>query len=201
MPDKIQISATTADLLTKAGKHTWIQKRSYAICPKGKGQMETWWLLPQRCKTLGGENESDHMSVGRSEPYSDQGGEPQLDEGRSFHFKSGLGKKESRLIDWNVDILSRIIKQIVARRAALAVETSIARNKRGNGKSSIDEAATVVDETIAYDRSFLEEVQEIIALPEPKTGATNLLQLAASVELDPRVVEDLQDYCTCIAKM
>ena len=42
--NRIQLSQATADLLIKAGKQSWIIKRSDEIEAKGKGRMQTYWL-------------------------------------------------------------------------------------------------------------------------------------------------------------
>ena len=42
--NRIQLSQATADLLTKAGKSSWMVKRSDEVQAKGKGLMQTYWL-------------------------------------------------------------------------------------------------------------------------------------------------------------
>lgn len=42
--NRIQLSQATADLLIKAGKQSWIVKRSDEVEAKGKGRMQTYWL-------------------------------------------------------------------------------------------------------------------------------------------------------------
>mmetsp|Transcript_12076 Transcript_12076/g.23087 ORF Transcript_12076/g.23087 Transcript_12076/m.23087 type:complete len:851 (-) Transcript_12076:163-2715(-) len=44
---KIQCSATTANLLIESGRESWLEKRADPIKAKGKGEMETWWILPK----------------------------------------------------------------------------------------------------------------------------------------------------------
>lgn len=41
---RIQVSQTTADLLTAAGKSAWLTPREDKILAKGKGLMSTFWL-------------------------------------------------------------------------------------------------------------------------------------------------------------
>lgn len=48
---KIQISKATADLLILAGKSRWITPREDKIVAKGKGELETYWVDPQK-KTM-----------------------------------------------------------------------------------------------------------------------------------------------------
>ena len=43
-PGHIHLSSTTASLLIEAGKEKWIVPREDLIHPKGKGEMQTYWL-------------------------------------------------------------------------------------------------------------------------------------------------------------
>lgn len=42
---KIQVSAVTADLISKAGKHYWLTQRDGTVSAKGKGEMEVSYEL------------------------------------------------------------------------------------------------------------------------------------------------------------
>lgn len=46
--DRIQISQETADELIVAGKADWIMPRQDKIVAKGKGELQTYWLLAKR---------------------------------------------------------------------------------------------------------------------------------------------------------
>lgn len=47
--NRVQVSATTAKLLQhKHGKGHWLQPREDLVHAKGKGAMETYWLVPER---------------------------------------------------------------------------------------------------------------------------------------------------------
>jgi len=45
-PTKIQISEQTAELLTQANKSSWFIPRDELITAKGKGTLQTYWLIP-----------------------------------------------------------------------------------------------------------------------------------------------------------
>jgi len=203
---KIQVSQETADLLTAAGKWTWISPRSETVHAKGKGEMQTYWLLPQvmdasteppppsQCGSIEsfGANmtmacSSDGMSsidsllssesadtdtplltvsaprrrrrskrersirhlnkIKRSRDHSAATFGEFSSSQQSFkdltvdnditlaasHIPSIYSKKvyelssekKARLIDWNVDVLVRVLKQIVARRKAMAKWMSV----------------------------------------------------------------------------
>jgi Adenylate and Guanylate cyclase catalytic domain len=44
--NRIQVSQKTADLLMAAGKGHWLTARDTLVEAKGKGKMQTYWLLP-----------------------------------------------------------------------------------------------------------------------------------------------------------
>ena len=45
---RIQLSQETADLLVKAGKGSWLEERRDMVEAKGKGTLQTYWLVPGR---------------------------------------------------------------------------------------------------------------------------------------------------------
>ena len=47
MANKIHISNITAQLLIEAGKEDWLEKRTDKVTAKGKGVLDTYWLLPR----------------------------------------------------------------------------------------------------------------------------------------------------------
>ena len=44
-PHKIHLSAKTAELLIQGGKSHWIQPRKELVKAKGKGEMQTYWVV------------------------------------------------------------------------------------------------------------------------------------------------------------
>ena len=44
LPNRIQVSQETADLLIMAGKADWLQTRPDKVIAKGKGELQTYWL-------------------------------------------------------------------------------------------------------------------------------------------------------------
>ena len=93
--------------------------------------------------------------------------------------------KESRLVDWNVEILGRLLKHVIARRNALGLEMST--------------------EEVKLDRpegqTVLEEVREIITLPKFDASAAKNQEDPEKMELDLEVKEQLHDYVTTLASM
>lgn len=52
--NRIQASQATADLLILAGKSNWIQSREELVNAKGKGQVQTYWIMPKSNSSPGG---------------------------------------------------------------------------------------------------------------------------------------------------
>ena len=117
--DHIQVSEATADLLIRAGKSNWIIKRGEVVTAKGKGDVETYWIR-QRNKNSSmssmGHASGDSLTIPSTHSHmldeaattrSDLWGRLQVHEGR----------QRQRLIDWQVELLSSILKRILAKRA------------------------------------------------------------------------------------
>ena len=96
--------------------------------------------------------------------------------------------KVERLVSWNVDLMLRLLKQIVARRQVLLQENPDRKQD--------------ADETIYMTRedTLLEEVKESIDIPSD-FYSKDAQKLAKSVQLDPVVEHQLQDYVRKVATM
>jgi hypothetical protein len=96
---KIQISQATADLINNAGKFHWVQPREDMVNAKGKGVLHTFWLNPRNSSSKAS-SDCDHQ-VGK-------GDLAKMDE------ESESMEKQSRLIEWMVELLMEHIKSIVS---------------------------------------------------------------------------------------
>ncbi|CAB9519313.1 Receptor-type guanylate cyclase gcy [Seminavis robusta] len=101
-------------------------------------------------------------------------------------FKSPREKKqnkESRLVDWNVEVLSKLLKHVIARRNALGLSAP--------------------DDEVKLERpdgqTVLEEVREIITLPKFDASAAKKQEDPEKMELDPLIKEQLHDYVSTLA--
>ena len=112
----------------------------------------------------------------------DFGEEPLGSNSSSAKFKLNL--KLQRIVDWNTELLLRLLKQMVARR----------RSTKQEGKSSPPtgikrrEGATVMD-----------EVTEIVKLPKFKASKNQISP--DEIELDDAVEDQLEDFIANIALM
>jgi class 3 adenylate cyclase len=184
---KIQVSKDTAELLNEAGKAHWLQSRSELVEAKGKGQMQTYWLEFRKP----GSGLSLDMSLHTT-------GADSLDE----FFLEGLptaNVKHDRLVNWNVEILLRMLQKVVAMRKPSqgckdSCDTDSSDNsnlsKPRNGKSPrlvTEEGMTVLD-----------EVKEII----PFSNKTAKYRCdPASISLGPVVESQLRDYVKTVSYM
>ena len=104
-----------------------------------------------------------------------------------FSFNGDDINRQERLIDWNVDILTGLLKQIVAQRKSKKQEESLP-----------DE----LDISFHTQGTVLDEITEIIALPQaaPEISEEDEID-PENIELDDDVEEQLRDFVTMIACM
>lgn len=188
MRSKIHISQTTADLLIATGKGHWVTKREDLIevkgaykwsCPSsarisvlmfsdiisaGKGHMQAYWCEP-------------HVKSSSTSNTSDSDQVRNLD-------SAVLDDSLKRLVDWNVEILSRSLARVVGQRQA-------ANQMRADHR----------DTRIQPEGCPLDEVAEIIELPAFDSATAKVVKSTSEVELPPDIVKELHTYVTAIASM
>jgi class 3 adenylate cyclase len=175
--DKIQLSEETAGLLIKAGMASWIEPREDLVEAKGKGKLQTYWLAvgTPRIVQLAKIPTSRLMVDG---PLS---GDSSWKNNSNENATRIRTEKIDRLIEWNVDVLKRFIKKIIA--------------IRGEDDVPNGGASTPID-TQYKSGNLVDEVKESLTLPkEPKEYKKDPLL----VELDPTVHQQLRDYVAAIA--
>jgi hypothetical protein len=166
VPNRIQVSSTTAELLIAAGKANWVKPRDELVEAKGKGKMQTYWVEPKM------------MGTGAGTPS-----------GASSSHLSGetMDERTQRLVEWNTDILTRLVKRIIAKRNA-------AKSFRGKGKK-----ATPGDIPQSKSMAVLDEFKEIIELPEFDTVAYTKEKDPETIVLDEDVSTQLEGYVVAIS--
>jgi len=189
--DRIHISQETANLLVEAGKSEWISKREDVVMAKGKGVLQTFWLSVGTKKgsvfssSQGTEHGEDNMA-GHKETAIVIGnnGHDEVDR-KAELLASG---KASRLVDWNVDVLKRLLKQVIARRHTSSNRAAVLKSLYPDiGRES---SGTVLD-----------EVKEIVTLPDFDSKAAKQQEDPDSIEIHPVAVEQLKDYVTNVAAL
>lgn len=96
--------------------------------------------------------------------------------------------RKDRLIEWVVETFVPIIKQIVSLREAKSRSGTKMENAKDNSAFQLG-------------LSPLDEVKEIITLPEFDSKAAQAREKLAEVVLEPIVIEQLRFYVTCIANL
>ena len=140
--NRIHLSTITANFIKDAGRESWIQPRDGTVQLKGKGSMETFWLVsPSKGRSGAGRPQ---LVRGISRSNSTFGKESQSDE----------NLKRQRRISWNADVLLRVMKQIVARRQPNqdVCQATIWNDKRTNPLDEVVEVITLPGETSALLR-------------------------------------------------
>lgn len=103
---KIQLSQSTAELLSSAGKSDWVYPREEAVTAKGKGTMNTYWLHTQKSKSA--YDNAKGVSVAGTAVVN-------IIDRLAFSGKSiQQPDKVVRLIGWMSEVLIDYVKQIVS---------------------------------------------------------------------------------------
>ncbi|GKY99148.1 hypothetical protein MPSEU_000870300 [Mayamaea pseudoterrestris] len=173
---KIQLSQDTADLLNSMGKSHWIIQREDKVFAKGKGEMTTFWLLMSKSDAASSSGDSD-MSMSSRYVIKEV-------ETRTV-IAQMASEKTSRLVEWNCEVILRLLKQIASTRMRLPP----------GRKGKIDETKFMCAGTLAID-----EVKEIISLPVYHESNTVDIDLD-SVRLPMAVVDQVYDFVSHISAL
>mmetsp|Transcript_7886 Transcript_7886/g.15271 ORF Transcript_7886/g.15271 Transcript_7886/m.15271 type:complete len:1152 (-) Transcript_7886:303-3758(-) len=169
--DKIQLSQETAELLYAHGKSRWVTPREERVIAKGKGELQTYWLscAPASTGTIftGTTTEdSESLWAGDVDPTP------------------GLPEKVVRSIQWNVDILGKLIREIAANRESYNNAEPLAEMPSPDGTTVVNEISDAIP--------FVAPLDTAIAL---RKSGTSL----ADVNIDQAVFDQLHDLITAIA--
>ncbi|CAB9522084.1 Receptor-type guanylate cyclase gcy [Seminavis robusta] len=186
----IQVSQETADLLFKGDMGHWVVPREDLVDVKGKGQMQTFWLQARSKDTASKAStstNSDETSAGAmlesllpSSMHASRCQQGHVDP------KAKLNEKTLRLVDWNVDILIKMLQEIEARR----LSTDVALDP-------CERLSQLEEQYLCKTDMVLNEVREIIVLPEYKTELTS--HEPKMVRFSFGIVEQLRQYILIIA--
>jgi len=186
-PNRIHISADTVEQLKAAGKEHWCTPRENRVAAKGKGELQTFWL---EIASKGGGSSSGYSGTSGTSDDSDAiahdtTGEKKQSKATSVHDLAS--SKTRRLIEWNVDILAKLLKQIIARRLA------IGRDAFGPGFSS--------EQRLARKGGMpIHEVVEVIRMPKFDRRLAEA-EHPENIFLPRVIMEQLHDYVSNIAAL
>eukprot|EP00977_Amphora_coffeiformis_P019489 scaffold7295_cov167-Amphora_coffeaeformis.AAC.11 len=170
--NKIHVTQATADLLIRDGKQHWVTRRKEAIQAKGKGMVQTYWVEPKQTDSMGSDDDDNRSASSESSSSMDSDGDEPTDD-----------DKTGRLVDWNVDILSRLLRQVIANRDTKTTSRRISL-KAPHFKFEIGE-----------EGSILEEFSDVIDFVQPETKPVG----PDAVELPEHVSEQLRMFVKHVA--
>jgi class 3 adenylate cyclase len=194
--DKIHISQETADLLIGAGKGHWVTPRAEKVIAKGKGELQTYWL------NLRGDSSKSQQSAGSSvsdiREVETVSMNDTLKDGIINATAAPLSKlsagKHQRLVEWNTDILLRLLREINARREA-------STDEKRESMPETSRLRSLEQGDIHKRETVLDEVEEIVNLPKFDAKAASSQQNPELLDLGKEVFNQLRDYVATIAAM
>jgi hypothetical protein len=168
--DKIHISEETANLLTEGGKEHWVIPRDDVVIAKGKGKMTTFWLtVKDRRARDEAENDAKQLA--------------------SIPSQMELSPKIVRIVQWNADVLQRLLKLIIAKRTSEMIIKQPAITI-SNFENSIGKNGMVLDEMV-----------EVVTLPQFNAKAAENRMDPNAIQIPPQVSQQLTEYVTTLASM
>eukprot|EP00980_Cylindrotheca_fusiformis_P021261 scaffold8180_cov87-Cylindrotheca_fusiformis.AAC.1 len=147
--NRIQLSQATADMLKKAGLGQWIIPRGSKIFVKGKGDMQTYWLRKAKaCNPKASDVKNDMATVSESVDTEE---ESDSFEEIEFGFEGDSDQvmtKIERLVEWNVEVLTSLLKQIIASRGGVVNEigplSNVEKRMGRGGGTVLDEFTPII---------------------------------------------------------
>lgn len=191
MKNKIQLSGDTADQLVNEGLGHWITKRPDLVHVKGKGDMQTYWLVVGASSASASSDASHLKSLIKIPGLSNGQNEAKEVKDESNQYRGTgldgvLGVTEideplQRLVDWNVDVLLTLLKRVVANRIA-----------SGQGTKYLSSSA---EKKIIGHGLVLDNVKMVIDFP-----VFNAEVAARAAELDAQLVSEVKEELTNFVK-
>jgi 3'5'-cyclic nucleotide phosphodiesterase/Adenylate and Guanylate cyclase catalytic domain len=179
--DKIHLSEETAKLLVAAGKSSWIAPREDKVVAKGKGEMNTYWLVSKH----------DPPVVSTPAAISPKPVVNQQQQEISIDGADCLEEKTTRSVKWHVELQLSFLRQMVSNRRALS-RTS---RSRTNVQVEVGTWFTASQATTRH-QTILDEARDIIHI-EHNSVVRSLG--TDDVELDPAIEAQLTHYISRIA--
>jgi hypothetical protein len=172
----------------------WIRKREDKIVAKGKGELVTYWLEMKSNSKGCQSSRSSESGPGSSHREAEEDDQQSIETATASRRTSmtSVSEKTKRLVDWNSDVLRRLLQEILISRGG---STSLTCDR--------DVIEFYCDAGVPSYRNGtknpFDEVKEIIALPPLNT--LSHVRSEADVQVPEMVVEQLQNYVSHIAAM
>jgi 3'5'-cyclic nucleotide phosphodiesterase len=151
------------------------------VVAKGKGEMQTYWLQVSSKVEQGTTDQKD--SIGGRNMDADQ----LIQDVTKAPYVIGtiLDSKTKRLVDWNVDILLRLLKQVVVRRKARLLlqqhDTVLANEERYSltkATCPLDEVKEIINLPVFIEGKYQEDPDDIVL---PKEVALQLCEYISAI--------------------
>ena len=180
-----------------SGKSSWVKPRHDVVTAKGKGELQTFWLLPKSATRSSVTNSTDsHVSstAVSVDDNTNQESSKAFGTGMPISRQEQSEAKLDRLIFWVSESLLQSLRHIVARRNATSSKKP---SRRGPARESVRE----LEQELSKQKVVLEEVREIITLPKFDAEAYQNQVDPKTIKLDPNVETQLREYVTVIASL
>ena len=193
--NRIHASRETAELLKMGGKAHWIIPRNDQVAAKGKGLLQTFFLEIKK-QSSGSHTSAKSANSSEGEivvlPHLPAESTKAASGGFSLdHLEPHL----RRIVEWNSDILLRFLKQIVARRNAEAKH-----GMSGSRRKSLSFEYDPDDSSVGH-KTVLDEVKEIIVLPEFDAKVVRDEEDLRQIVLPSEVVMQTKEFVTVVASL
>jgi hypothetical protein len=205
-------------------KAHWVLPREDRVTAKGKGELTTFWLGGTGTGSASSATSSHVRGPAALPLHADSAMKPlptifrkQKKLKKENQEANEAASKTARLVDWNVDILQRLLKQIEARRISTMDETRVEDPAAKQLHFSVAETAPCdyasknanapkyeEPEEAPHgggDIIYTDEVKEIITLPKFDSRVAQKAESPESIVLGYEVLEQLHDFVSTIASL
>jgi len=183
-PNRIHLTGETAEQLIQAGKSHWVVKREDPVYADGKGKLQTYWLQAWTAGSAGSSTTPASELMLQEEKVEQNVSKSETDPKQEQDFRSN-NTQADRLVKWNVDILKRFLKQVIACRKESKVQQ--------------DSLAALESQALREKSdSILDNAKDFILIPaQQPSNHTDI----TSIELDEKVESQLLSYVRAVSAM
>jgi class 3 adenylate cyclase len=180
IPGRIQVSIETAKLIINDGKGHWLEERSDSVHVKGKGNMNTYWLLQK--KSTNSSNNDDPSS--------------NLSENSNALTDTSSNSMNAQ-VSWNVQLLSCYLQHIEQQRKRSKNPNDTQKDISSSNTLNV-KATKLFTESVAH-QSF--ESCELMTNNVENPPVINRLSEESVQDLDSEIKNQLHSYITTIASL
>eukprot|EP00980_Cylindrotheca_fusiformis_P025797 scaffold14624_cov100-Cylindrotheca_fusiformis.AAC.5 len=188
--NRVQLSQATVDLLNKAGFTKMFCAREERIFVKGKGEMQTYWLRTSKSAQTYKMRSTAMSTLDESDGSTSEDTSAASDDEFLFDKNDAVDgmTKTGRLVEWNMEVLSSLLQQIVATRG---------------GSVDATEQLALAEQKVGLGKTVLEEFTPTIPLKRLSANEHAIVnhQKDSSISISEDVKSQLRSYLSNIASM